>query len=87
MGLQLQVGHDMGSVKDSMKSMEDDVSAVKHGVKAVEEGMNLYRQASQAFRASNESIARNLMKCLCWAGSFDCFVGAKRLQGVRVRYI
>ncbi|CAM9820486.1 unnamed protein product, partial [Ectocarpus sp. 8 AP-2014] len=34
LGLQLQVGHDMGSVKDSMRSMEDDVSAVKHGVKA-----------------------------------------------------
>ncbi|CAM9108702.1 unnamed protein product [Ectocarpus sp. 8 AP-2014] len=47
LGLQLQIGHDMGSVKDSMRSMEDDVSAVKHGVKAVEEGMNLYRQASQ----------------------------------------
>ncbi|CAN0189135.1 unnamed protein product, partial [Ectocarpus sp. 6 AP-2014] len=34
LGLQLQMGHDMGSVKDSMKSMEDEVSAVKHGVKA-----------------------------------------------------
>ncbi|CAM9415830.1 unnamed protein product [Ectocarpus fasciculatus] len=65
LGLQLQVGHDMGSVKDSMKSMEDDVSAVKHGVKAVEEGMNLYRQASQTISCkqrehsseSDESVA------------------------------
>lgn len=46
LGLQLQAGHDMSSVKDSLKSMEDGVSAVKDGVKAVEEGMNLNRQAS-----------------------------------------
>ncbi|CAM9297409.1 unnamed protein product [Ectocarpus sp. 12 AP-2014] len=57
LGLQLQMGHDMGSVKDSMKSMEDDVSAVKHGVKAVEEGINLYRQGSNAESASSESVA------------------------------
>ncbi|CAM9849898.1 unnamed protein product [Ectocarpus sp. 6 AP-2014] len=57
LGLQLQMGHDMGSVKDSMKSMEDDVSAVKHGVKAVEEGMNLYRQGSNAESTTSESVA------------------------------
>lgn len=47
LGLQLQVGHDMSSVRSNMKSVGDDVSAVKDGVKAVEEGMKLYRQASQ----------------------------------------
>ena len=46
LGLQLQAGHDMSSMKDSMRSMEDDVSAVKDGMKAVEEGMHLHRQAS-----------------------------------------
>ena len=29
LGLQVQAGHDLSSVKDGMKSMEDDVSAVK----------------------------------------------------------
>ncbi|CAN0183301.1 unnamed protein product, partial [Ectocarpus fasciculatus] len=50
LGLQLQVGHDMGSVKDSMKSMEDDVSAVKHGdslaesLESVAEARSIRRQ-------------------------------------------
>ncbi|CAM9381942.1 unnamed protein product, partial [Ectocarpus sp. 4 AP-2014] len=47
LGLQLQIGHDMDSVKDSMKSMEDDVSAVKHGVKA----------GSNAESTTSESVA------------------------------
>eukprot|EP00752_Nemacystus_decipiens_P018469 g16559.t1 len=34
LGLQLQVGHDMNSVRSSMRSVEDDVSAVRDGVKA-----------------------------------------------------
>jgi len=46
LGLQVQVGHDVSSVKDGMKSVKDDVSAVKDGVKAVEEEMHLYKQAS-----------------------------------------
>ncbi|CAM9539627.1 unnamed protein product, partial [Ectocarpus fasciculatus] len=50
LGLQLQVGHDMGSVKD-------DVSEVRRGVKAVEEGMNLYKQGSYAESATSESVA------------------------------
>ncbi|CAM9214903.1 unnamed protein product, partial [Ectocarpus sp. 8 AP-2014] len=36
LSLQLQVGHDMSSVRSSMRSVEEKVSAVKDGVKAVE---------------------------------------------------
>ena len=53
LGLQMQAGHDLSSLKDGITSMEDDVSAVKDdvsavkdGVKAVEEGIHLGRQAS-----------------------------------------
>ena len=56
LGLQLQAGHDMSSMKDSMRSMEDDVSAVKDGVKAVEEGVQLGRQASLAIQGRLGSI-------------------------------
>ncbi|CAM9206277.1 unnamed protein product [Ectocarpus sp. 12 AP-2014] len=45
LGLQLQVGHDMGSVKDS--------------IKAVEQGMNLYKQGSYAESATSESVAES----------------------------
>ncbi|CAM9383003.1 unnamed protein product [Ectocarpus fasciculatus] len=49
LGLQLQAGHDVSSVKDSMRSMEDDVRAVK-------EGMHLHSQGSTA-EAASESVA------------------------------
>ncbi|CAN0007820.1 unnamed protein product [Ectocarpus sp. 12 AP-2014] len=56
LGLQLQAGHDISSIKDSMRSVDENVSAVKDGVKAVEEGMHLHSQGSTA-AATSESVA------------------------------
>ncbi|CAM9431484.1 unnamed protein product [Scytosiphon promiscuus] len=50
LGLQLQAGHDMNSMKESMRSMEDDVSAVKDGGSAAEAASEAVAEARKIRR-------------------------------------
>lgn len=72
LGLQLQAGHDMSSMKDSMRSIEDDVSLVKDGVKAVEEGMHLQSQASWTVSCKQQVHTRTNQN-LTNRGAIDLF--------------